>query len=248
MTILVIIPARMASTRLPGKPLAHIEGRAMVLRVVDIARRAELGEIAVAAGDEEIKRAVEEDGVRCAMTDPDLPSGTDRVRAAAAILDPDGDADIIVNLQADAPLLSPDELRRAAELLKRDARFDVATLAAPVPAHQIAEDADAVKAVIALDDGEKTGRALYFSRAAVPHGAETLFYHVGVYAYRRAALDRFCALPPSPLERMEQLEQLRGLENGFAYGVAVIDHAPPSVDTPDDLEKARALFRDRAKR
>ena len=244
---MVVIPARMASSRLPNKPLAEIDGRAMVLRVADAAHSAGIGQVVIAAGDEAIKTAAEAAGHACVLTDPALPSGTDRVRAAIDLADPERTCSVVLNLQGDAPFIAPEDIRRAAALLDDGDDYDVGTLAAPVEVESIADNPDAVKVVIALRAEAQTGTALYFSRSATPWGEGSLYHHVGVYAYRRSVLDRFCAAPPSPLELREKLEQLRGLELGLRYGVALTETAPLSVDTPRDLERARrhaALIRE----
>jgi 3-deoxy-manno-octulosonate cytidylyltransferase (CMP-KDO synthetase) len=235
---LIIIPARLAATRLPGKPLAMIGGQPMIVHVLRRAQAAGIGPVAVACGDQAIAEAVRDAGGHAVMTDPDLPSGSDRVHAALSLLDPDGAHGVIVNLQGDLPGLPPDFLRAVLAPLA-DPGVDIATLAAPVTSEAEAEAPSVVKIVCAFRSEQAVARALYFSRARVPAGAGALWHHVGIYAYRRAALDRFVALPPSALELREKLEQLRALEAGMVIGVARVDHAPFGVDTPDDLERAR---------
>lgn len=242
MRVLVVIPARMASTRLPGKPLADIAGRPMILRVLDVARAAQIGEVAVACADPEIAAAVTADGGRAVLTDPALPSGSDRVWAALAELDPKGACEAVVNLQGDMPTLAPEALRTALTALAADPAIDIATLAAPTEGATELADPNIVKAVLALDPGGERGRALYFTRAPAPSGPGPVWRHVGLYAYRRAALARFTALPPSPLETRERLEQLRALEAGMRIDAALIAHYPLGVDTPEDLARARAWF------
>ncbi len=242
MRILTIIPARMASTRLPDKPLADIAGRAMVLRVMDVAHEAALGDVAVAAADEAIVAAVEADGGRAVLTDPDLPSGSDRVRAAAERLDPWGLCDLIINLQGDMPTLEPRALADLARTFAERPEADIVTLATPTEDPREIADPNVVKAIVALEPGAKRGRALYFTRAAAPSGPGPVWHHIGVYGFRRAALERFTGLAPSPLERRERLEQLRALEAGMRIEAAIINAAPEGVDTPEDLERARTWF------
>ena len=236
---IVIIPARMASTRLPGKPLADIAGLPMIVRVWQQARRARVGPVLVAAADEEIVTCVTASGGHAILTDPALPSGSDRVHAAAGAADAELRHDAVINLQGDLPAVRPECLKRVASLLA-ESGADIATLAAPM----LPEDEDnpnAVKAVVAWET-EETGRALYFSRSRVPAGGGPLFHHVGIYAFTRGALARFVGLPPSPLELREKLEQLRALEAGMRIAVARVDAVPLSVDTEDDLALARRHF------
>jgi 3-deoxy-manno-octulosonate cytidylyltransferase (CMP-KDO synthetase) len=236
---IVLIPARMASTRLPGKPLAEIAGVPMIVRVWRQAMAAGIGPVMVAAAEREIADVVESAGGRAVLTPPDLPSGSDRIFAALERVDPSGEHDVIVNLQGDLPNLDPAHLRVVAELLS-DPAVDIATLAVEIKEEADRNNPNVVKPVVAWN-GTK-GRALYFSRAGVPAGEGPLFHHLGIYAYRRAALARFVALPPSPLEKREKLEQLRALEAGMHVAVARVDSVPLSVDTPADLQKARTLL------
>ncbi len=239
MSALILIPARMAATRLPGKPLADIAGKPMIVRVVEQAVAAGAGRVAVAAGDPEIAEVVRAHGGEAVMTDPAHPSGSDRVKEAADRLDPERHHDIIVNLQGDLPTLPPALVTAALEPLTADQDCDIATLAVPTEDPDECADPSVVKAVIALAPGATQGRALYFTRATAPSGPGPVFHHLGIYAFRRAALDRFVSLPPSPLEQREKLEQLRALEAGMRIGVSVVDAVPVSVDTPADLAKAR---------
>ena len=239
MNPVLLIPARMASTRLPNKPLADIGGLPMIVRVWARAVAAGLGPVVVAAGEPEIVAAVEAAGGRAVLTDPDLPSGSDRIWAALAQLDTRHD--VIVNLQGDLPALDPTQLRTVVAALDKSGA-DIATLAAPIDNDADKTNPAVVKAVVAWDASGTLGRALYFTRATAPTGEGPLFHHVGLYAYRREALESFVALPPSPLERREKLEQLRALEAGMTIAVARVDEAPLSVDTPDDLERARKLL------
>ncbi len=241
MNPLVVIPARMASTRLPGKPLAEIGGRAMVLHVLDRARAAGIGPAAVAAEDAEIVAAVRAAGGTAVPVAERVPSGTDRVQRALAELDPGGRHDVVVNLQGDVPTLDPAHLR-AVLLPLADPGIDIGTLVCPISdADELATDSF-VKCACAFEGDAPTAPALYFSRVAVPWGAGPHWHHVGIYAFRRAALERFVALPPSPLERREKLEQLRALEAGMRIGAARIPHGLFGVDTPADLARARAIL------
>ncbi|MFN3930105.1 MAG: 3-deoxy-manno-octulosonate cytidylyltransferase [Brevundimonas sp.] len=239
MNPLVLIPARMAATRLPGKPLADIGGQPMIVRAWRQATESGLP-VAVAAGDLEIVAAIEAAGGAAVLTDPDLPSGSDRIRAALDALDPDGRYDAVINLQGDMPFADPGLAVACAALLHGEPACDIATLVAPEADPADRTNPDVVKAVLALTEGERHGRALYFTRSTL-YGDGPVWRHIGLYGYRRAALERFCAAPPSPLERREKLEQLRALEMGLQIWAAVIDAAPLSVDSPADLEAARAL-------
>jgi 3-deoxy-manno-octulosonate cytidylyltransferase (CMP-KDO synthetase) len=234
---IILIPARMGASRLPGKPLADIAGAPMIVRVLRRAQAAGVGPVAVAAGDPEIVAAVEAAGGRAVLTDPDLPSGSDRIMAALALLDPQGRHDAVINLQGDMPFVEPAVVAACAELLARTP-CDVATVVAPEASPADRVNADVVKAVLAMQDDGRSGRALYFTRSRL-YGEGPVWRHIGVYGYRREALDRFTAAPPSPLERREKLEQLRALELGLRIDAAVVDAAPISVDTPKDLEAAR---------
>ena len=228
----------MASTRLPGKPLADIAGKPMILHVLERALEAGIGPVAVACSEPEVAEVVRGAGGTAVLTDPALPSGSDRVHAALGVLDPEGAHDIVVNLQGDLPAIPPAQLRAVAAALA-DTAVDIATLVAPIETEEEAALSSVVKAACAFGDDRATAPALYFSRAAVPSGAGPLWHHIGIYAYRRAALARFVSLPESPLERREKLEQLRALEAGMRIVCARVDHAPFGVDTPDDLERAR---------
>ena len=196
--------------------------------------------MAVAAGDPEIVEVIEGAGGRAVLTDPDLPSGSDRIRAALEVIDPEGRHDAVVNLQGDMPFADPGLARACADLLAAEPGCDIATLVAPEADATDRANPDVVKAVLALSEGARHGRALYFTRSTL-YGDGPVWRHIGLYGYRRAALERFCAAPPSPLERREKLEQLRALEMGLQIWAAVIDAAPLSVDSPTDLEAARAL-------
>ena len=241
MNPIIVIPSRMASTRLPGKPLAGIGGRAMILHVLDRAREADIGPVAVACADIEIAEAVRADGGTAVMTDPSLPSGSDRVHAALATLDPQGRHDVVVNLQGDLPTIPAAQLRAVITPLS-DPAIDIATLVAPIDTIEDRDAPQVVKAACAFDRGRAVSPALYFSRVPIPSGDGPLWHHIGIYAYRRAALARFVSLPESPLERREKLEQLRALEAGMRIACARVDHAPFGVDTQADLDRARTLL------
>lgn len=239
MTPLIIIPTRMGATRLPGKPLAEIGGKPMIVRAWERAVDSGLP-VAVAAGDQEIVDVIEAQGGRAVLTDPELPSGSDRVLAALETLDPDGEYDSVINLQGDMPLADPGIATACAALLHGEPGCDIATLVAPEADLSDRANVDVVKAVLAIAEGQRHGRALYFTRSTL-YGDAPVWRHIGVYGYRREALKRFCAAPPSPLEKREKLEQLRALELGLSIWAAVIAEAPISVDNSADLEAARAL-------
>lgn len=241
----VLIPARMASTRLPGKPLADICGEPMIVQVWRRAVEAGIGPVWVAAAEPEIAEAVEAAGGRAVLTDPDLPSGSDRIWQALERIDPEGAFDAVVNVQGDLPTLDPAIVVKAFELLA-DPAVDIGTLAAPITIAEERTASQVVKPVVAWREtgsvAGNVGRALYFTRATAPWGEGELFHHIGLYAYRRDALRRFVALPPSPLELREKLEQLRALEAGMRIEVARVDTVPLGVDTPADLDRARQLL------
>jgi 3-deoxy-manno-octulosonate cytidylyltransferase (CMP-KDO synthetase) len=241
MNPIVVIPARMASTRLPGKPLAEINGRPMILHMLDIGRAAGIGPVAVACGDVEIAAAVREAGGRAVLTDPELANGTVRVHAALTELDPAGEHDVVVNLQGDFPTLDPEGLRLVVTPLANPA-VDIGTLVVPIRDELEANTASFVKAACAFKEGERIAPALYFSRQPIPWGLGPRWHHVGIYAYRRQILDRYVSLPPSPLEQREQLEQLRALEDGMRIACVRMEHGPFGVDTSEDLERARTIL------
>jgi len=238
MTSIVLIPARMAATRLPDKPLADIGGLPMIVRVLRQAQAAGIGPVAVAAGDEEIVAVVMAAGGQAVLTDPALPSGSDRIQAALDQLDPEGRFDSVINLQGDMPFVDPSVIAQCAGLLKDRPDCDVATVVAAEAGPEDRSNPDVVKAVLALQN-ETVGRALYFTRSTL-YGDGPVWRHIGIYGYRRDALLRFNAAPPSALERREKLEQLRGLEMGLGYWACIAPAAPISVDNPADLEAARA--------
>ncbi|MDR3507253.1 MAG: 3-deoxy-manno-octulosonate cytidylyltransferase [Caulobacteraceae bacterium] len=239
MNPIVLIPARMAATRLPGKPLADIGGVPMIVRVLRRAQAAGAAPVAVAAGDPEIVEAVRAAGGLAVLTDPDLPSGSDRILAALAALDPEGRHDAVINLQGDMPFVEPSVIEVCAGLLAREPSCDIATVVAPEASPADRTNPDVVKAVLAMEPDGRSGRALYFTRSTL-YGEGPIWRHIGVYGYRREALARFNAAPPSALERREKLEQLRAMELGLTLWAAVTDAAPISVDNPADLEAARA--------
>ena len=239
-TSIVLIPARMSASRLPGKPLADICGVPMIVHVMRRAAAAGLGRVVVATDSDEILRVVEAAGGEAVMTRADHPTGSDRIREAAGLVDPDGRFERIINVQGDLPTLDPGIVSAAAQLLD-DPAVDIGTLAAVIVRPEEVSNPAVVKA-IGTPIGERRLRALYFSRATAPSGEGPLYHHIGLYAYRRAALERFVSLPPAPLEQRERLEQLRALENGMRIDVAVVDTVPLGVDTPTELERARALI------
>lgn len=238
---IVIVPARMASTRLPGKPLADICGEPMIIHVWRQAVRAGVGPVVVACAEPEIAAAVTEAGGAAILTRPDHPSGSDRIFEALMLFDPQGQHDVVINLQGDLPTIDPEILRTSLTPLT-DGAVDIATLVTPIADPAEAADPNVVKAVVSLASGQLVGRALYFSRAAVPWNHGPYLHHIGLYAYRREALQRFVALPPGMLERRERLEQLRALENGMRIDAAIVDTAPLGVDTQAELDRARALL------
>jgi len=244
MKILIVIPARMKSTRLPGKPLADIHGKPMIAHVYERAVQADLGPVVVACAEVEIAEAVTDIGGISIITDPNLPSGTDRVRVAADRYDPEKAFDVVINVQGDMPALDPNIINTTVDMLAEYPDCDIATSVVYTENPREISDPNVVKAIIT-----ENGRALYFTRASAPTGSDAdgragVFHHIGLYAYRRAALDRFCDLRPSPLEKRERLEQLRALENHMRIYAAIINAAPDGVDTPDDLDRARALLKD----
>ncbi len=238
--VLVLIPARMAATRLPGKPLADIAGLPMIAHVLRRAEAAAVGAVAVATDSEAIAAAVEKAGGRAVMTRADHPSGSDRIFEALNALDPEGRAQIVVNVQGDLPTLEPQALTAALGPLA-DAAVDITTIAAEIVTPEERDNPNVVK-VVGSPVAPGRLRALYFTRATAPSGEGPLYHHIGLYAYRRAALKRFVELPPSPLERREKLEQLRALEAGMRIDVAIVNTVPLGVDTPQDLDAARAML------
>lgn len=239
---IVLIPARLKATRLPDKPLLPIGGEPMIVHVWRRAVEAGLGPVVVACAEEAIAAAVTAAGGEAVLTDPDLPSGTDRIFQALGRLDPGRRFGRVVNLQGDLPVLEPEALRRVVEPLDR-LGTDMATLATATEDEAEMANPNVVKAVVSFTpDDPGLGRALYFTRATAPSGPGPVHHHIGIYAFTRDALERFAGLAPSPLERRERLEQLRALENGMSIGVRLVDAVPFGVDTPEDLERARAVL------
>lgn len=237
---LVLIPARMAATRLPGKPLLDIGGLPMIVHVLRRAQAAQIGRVAVATDTPEIAEVVRSHGGEAVMTRPDHPSGSDRIYEALGTLDPHGQAEIVVNLQGDFPTILPENIRSVLAPLA-DPAVDIATLAAEIHNEEEDTNPNVVKMVGSVVSGRRL-RALYFTRATAPWGDGPRFHHIGLYAYRRKALERFVALPPSPLEKQEKLEQLRALEAGMRIDVTIVDTVPRGVDTPADIETARQIL------
>jgi 3-deoxy-manno-octulosonate cytidylyltransferase (CMP-KDO synthetase) len=237
---LVLIPARMAATRLPGKPLLDIAGLPMIVHVLRRAEAAKIGRVAVATDTPEIAAAVKSHGGEAVMTRADHPSGSDRIYEAMQTLDPGGKAEIVINLQGDFPTITPDTIRSVLPPLA-DSAVDISTLASEI--HSEEEDrAPSVVKAVGSPIGPRRLRALYFTRATAPWGDGPRYHHIGLYAYRRAALERFVRLPPSSLELQEKLEQLRALEAGMRIDVTIVDTVPRGVDTPADLETARRIL------
>jgi 3-deoxy-manno-octulosonate cytidylyltransferase (CMP-KDO synthetase) len=237
---LVLIPARMAATRLPGKPLLDIAGLPMIVHVVRRAEAAQIGRVAVATDTPDIADVVTAHGGEAVMTRPDHPSGSDRIYEALCKLDPTGQIEAIINVQGDLPTIPPRDVRAALALLE-DPGVDIGTLAAEIRKHEEHSNPSVVKLVGSPLGGQRL-RALYFTRATAPYGDGPRYHHIGLYAYRRGALERFVALPPSTLERQEKLEQLRALEAGMRIDAAIVDSVPLGVDTPADLETAREIL------
>lgn len=237
---LVLVPARMASTRLPGKPLADIAGVPMIVQVWRRAMEAEVGRVVVATDDTRIRDAVLAHGGEAVMTRPDHPSGSDRIFEALGTIDPDGRHEVIVNLQGDLPTIDPASVRASVAPLV-DPSVDIATLAAEIVREEEKTNPNVVK-VVGSPIGAARLRALYFTRATAPWGEGPLFHHIGLYAWRRSALARFVALPPSTLETRERLEQLRALEAGMRIDAEIVATVPLGVDTPEDLDRARAIL------
>jgi 3-deoxy-manno-octulosonate cytidylyltransferase (CMP-KDO synthetase) len=238
--ILILIPARIGASRLPGKPLAEIAGEPMIVHVLRRAQEAGIGRVAVATDSEAIAACVAKAGGQAVMTRLDHASGSDRIFEALRGVDPAGRAEIIVNLQGDLPTLAPPDIAAVLAPLA-DSAVDIATLAAEIADAGGRSDPNVVK-VVGSPVGPGRLRALYFTRAQAPGGDGPLYHHIGIYAYRRAALARFVSLPPSPLEQREKLEQLRALEAGMRIDVTIVDSVPLGVDTPADLARARELL------
>lgn len=237
---LVLIPARMASTRLPGKPLADIAGLPMIVQVARRAAAANVGRVVVAVDVQAVFDAVVAAGFEAVLTRVDHQSGSDRIHEALMKSDPEGRAELIINVQGDLPTIDPETIRAALRPLE-NAATDIATLTTEIRDEHEKTNPNVVK-VVGSPIGENRLRALYFTRATAPHGNGPLYHHIGLYAYRRKALEAFVALTPSTLEKRESLEQLRALEAGMRIDVEIVDTVPLGVDTPADLEKARAML------
>jgi 3-deoxy-manno-octulosonate cytidylyltransferase (CMP-KDO synthetase) len=238
----VVIPARMHATRLPGKPLADIEGEPMIVHVWRRAMKAGIGPVVVACAEQEVADAVLAHGGTAVLTDPDLPSGSDRVWQALEKVDPERLFGAVVNVQGDLPTLDPDIVRAVFQPLENP-QVDLATLVAAISHEPERTNPNVVKAVVGFAGDARLGRALYFTRATAPWGDGPHYHHIGLYAYRREALQRFVKLPQGVLEQREKLEQLRALENGMRIDCALVDTVPLGVDTPADLDRARELIR-----
>jgi 3-deoxy-manno-octulosonate cytidylyltransferase (CMP-KDO synthetase) len=240
---IVLVPARMASTRLPLKPLADIHGAPMIAHVWRRAVEADIGPVVVAADDPAIVAAVKAEGGRAVLTGSHHQSGSDRIFEALNLVDPDGRHDVIVNVQGDLPTIERESVRAAIGPLA-DPAVDIATLGCVIVREEEKSEPSVVK-IVGSPVAPNRLRALYFTRATAPHGEGPLYHHIGLYAYRRAALARFVSLKPSPLEQREKLEQLRALEDGMRIDAQIVEAAPLGVDTPADLERARAALRPR---
>lgn len=241
---IILIPARMASTRLPNKPLADIHGKPMIVHVMERAWESKLGPVVVACAEQEIKTAVEKAGGEAVLTDPHLPSGSDRILQALKAVDTSHKYDAIINVQGDLPTLDPLLIEKAFDLIG-DMTVSIGTLGAIITNEAEKTNPNVVKAVAEIDfsKGEKRGRALYFTRATAPWGEGPLLHHIGIYAYKRLALEKFVAAPPSILEKREKLEQLRAITLGHRIHIAVVDTVPLGVDTPEDLKVARNMLK-----
>lgn len=237
---IVMIPARMASTRLPGKPLADIAGLPMIVQVMHRAREADVGRVVVATDSEEVHRAVVDNGGEAVMTSPDHESGSDRIWEALQRIDTDHSVETIINVQGDLPTIDKQSIRASLVPLL-DPAVGLATLATEIKLDEERTNPNVVK-LVGTPVTEEVLRALYFTRATAPYGDGPLYHHIGLYAWRRDALERFVSLPPSPLEKREKLEQLRALEDGIRIDAALVDTVPLGVDTPADLERARAIL------
>ena len=237
---IILIPARMSSMRLPDKPLAQVGGLPMIVQVWHRAMEADCGRVVVAAAEPEIADAVRQVGGEAILTDPDLPSGSDRIYQALMRVDADGAHDGVINLQGDLPTLEPKIVRTVLDILPG---FDMSTVVAEITSHEERDNPNVVKAVLSMSPEASMGRARYFTRAAVPTGEGPLYHHIGIYGYQRAALEKFVSLPPSPLEKRERLEQLRVLEAGMSISAAVVDTVPVGVDAPEDLALADSLLK-----
>lgn len=242
---IVVIPARLAASRLPDKPLAMIGSDPMIVHVWRRAVDSRVGPVIVACGDTPIAEAIEKAGGQAVMTDPDLPSGSDRVWAAVQAFDPDGAYSCIVNVQGDLPTLDPHLVQAAVAALEHNSA-DIGTLVSVITDKAEETDPNTVKVAVDFSGefakDEKFAPALYFSRTPVPSGEGPLYHHIGIYSYTREALKRFVELPPAGLEIRERLEQLRALSAGMRITAGLVDSIPFGVDTPADLERARRIL------
>jgi 3-deoxy-manno-octulosonate cytidylyltransferase (CMP-KDO synthetase) len=243
MRVIVVIPTRLRSTRLPGKALANIHGLPMIGHVWRRGIEADIGPVIVAGGDQPIVEAIRELGGQAVLTDPSLPTGSDRVHAALSVFDPEGAYDVIVALQGDLPTIDPAIVRATLEPLSRDADCQIATLATEIQDEAELRAQQVVKIALTIRPGDSIGRALYFSRAVIPWGTGPYYHHIGLYTYRRAALDKYIRLPRGVLEQRESLEQLRAVEAGIRIDARLVATEPLGVDTADDLARARELLR-----
>lgn len=240
MSVLILIPARMASTRLPNKPLADIAGKPMIVQVAERAAAADIGRVVVAADSSEIVEAVRAAGHEAVMTRADHQSGSDRIFEALTALDPECKVETVVNVQGDLPTVDPETIR-AALLPLENPTVDIATLGVVIERDEEKTNPNVVK-IVGSPTGEDRLRALYFTRATAPYGEGPLYHHIGLYAYRRAALEKFVSLPPSALEQREKLEQLRALEAGMRIDAQIVETVPLGVDTLEDLVRAREML------
>jgi 3-deoxy-manno-octulosonate cytidylyltransferase (CMP-KDO synthetase) len=237
----ILIPARMGSSRFPDKVMAEIAGAPMIVQVWRRAVEADIGRVVIAAAEPVIIETIEAAGGEAVLTDPDHPSGSDRIYEALRKIDSEGRHDAVLNVQGDLPTIEPEAIRAAMAPLSESA-VDIATIGAEITVAAERTDPNVVKVVAAIEPPARVGRALYFTRATAPSGDGPLYHHIGLYAYRRAALEKFVSLPPSILEQREKLEQLRALEAGMRIDLALVDTVPLGVDTPADLARARAVL------
>ena len=244
---IIVIPARLAASRLPNKPLADICGKPMIARVIERAQASGIKDILVAAGDEEIIAPALEAGAKAVLTDPNLPSGTDRIHAALEIFDKEKSFDIVINLQGDMPTFDAKLITDALRVIENNLDCDIATLVSPSEDENEKNDENLVKAILANAGDKKGSKCLYFTRTNAPWGAGPIYRHVGLYVYRRDSLSCFISAPPSILEKREKLEQLRALEMGMKIYAGVVDEFPKGVDTMAHLELAREFYNKQGK-
>jgi len=237
----VLIPARMASTRLPNKPLADIAGLPMIVQVAKRALEAKAGRVVVAVDEQVVFDVVKAAGFDVVMTRQDHQSGSDRIYEALQKADPDGKAEFVINVQGDLPTIEADVVRASLQPLLNNPSTDIATLTVEITDEHEKTNPNVVK-IVGSPISETRLKALYFTRATAPYGDGPLYHHIGLYTYRRAALEKFVALGPSPLEMRERLEQLRALEAGMRIDAEIVHSIPLGVDTPADLEKARGIL------